>query len=92
LKDLEDFKRYDVHLHVPGGAVPKDGPSAGLAMVAALFSLFADRPLRPFLAMTGEISLSGRILPVGGIKEKVWRRDAAASARDSARFTACAVV
>lgn len=69
--DPEAFKRYDLHIHVPSGAVPKDGPSAGLALVAALASLFADRPVRPFVAMTGEVTLSGLVLPVGGIKEKV---------------------
>jgi ATP-dependent Lon protease len=65
------FRQHDIHLHVPAGGVPKDGPSAGVVMVAALFSLFADRPVRPFLAMTGEITLSGEVLPVGGIKEKI---------------------
>ena len=65
------FDKTDVHIHVPGGAIPKDGPSAGVAMAVALVSLFADRPLRPFVAMTGEISLRGQVLPVGGIKEKV---------------------
>jgi ATP-dependent Lon protease len=69
--DAAEFKRYDVHLHVPGGAVPKDGPSAGVVMVAALFSLFAGLVVRPFVAMSGEITLSGQLLPVGGIKEKV---------------------
>lgn len=69
--DLDAFKSNDLHIHVPAGAVPKDGPSAGVAMVAALFSLFAEHPIQPFLAMTGEITLSGQVLPVGGIKEKV---------------------
>ncbi|MDE2370808.1 MAG: endopeptidase La [Burkholderiales bacterium] len=65
------FDHVDVHLHVPAGAIPKDGPSAGVAMYVALASLFADRPVRPDIAMTGEISLRGLVLPVGGIKEKV---------------------
>jgi ATP-dependent Lon protease len=62
---------HDVHVHVPAGAVPKDGPSAGVAMVCALVSAFLDRPLAPRLAMTGEITLRGRVLPVGGVKEKL---------------------
>ena len=61
----------DVHLHVPAGAVPKDGPSAGVAMFVALASLFSHRTVRHDAAMTGEISLRGMVLPVGGIKEKV---------------------
>jgi ATP-dependent Lon protease len=69
--DPREFKRYDVHVHVPAGGVPKDGPSAGLTMVAALYSLFSAQPLRPFLAFSGEVTLSGRVLPVGGVKEKV---------------------
>ena len=65
------FDKVDIHLHVPAGAIPKDGPSAGVAMFIALASLFADRSVRPEVAMTGEISLRGLVLPVGGVKEKV---------------------
>jgi ATP-dependent Lon protease len=69
--DPDFFRKQDIHIHVPSGAVPKDGPSAGVAMVVALVSLLTGRPVRPRVAMTGEISLSGVVLPVGGIKEKV---------------------
>jgi ATP-dependent Lon protease len=69
--DLSDFEKRDIHIHVPAGATPKDGPSAGLTIVAALASLFTGRRVRSGLAMTGEISLRGRVLRVGGIKEKV---------------------
>jgi len=65
------FESSDVHLHVPAGATPKDGPSAGVAMVTSLVSLLTGRPARPDVAMTGEITLRGKVLPVGGIKEKV---------------------
>ena len=65
------FDGIDVHLHVPAGAIPKDGPSAGVAMFIALASLFTNRTVRHDVAMTGEISLRGFVLPVGGIKEKI---------------------
>ncbi len=69
--DPKEFHRYDVHVHVPAGAVPKDGPSAGIVMVTALVSLFTQQPVRRKTALSGEITLSGSLLPVGGIKEKV---------------------
>jgi len=65
------FERYTVHLHVPEGAIPKDGPSAGITMVTSLASLFTQRRVRPRIAMTGEMTLRGKVLPVGGIKEKI---------------------
>jgi len=65
------FAHHDIHIHVPAGATPKDGPSAGVAMCVALASLFRNVPVRPRIAMTGELTLTGKVLPVGGIKEKV---------------------
>jgi ATP-dependent Lon protease len=65
------FDEEDLHVHVPSGAVPKDGPSAGVAMVTSMASIFSGRPANPTVAMTGEITLRGKVLPVGGIKEKV---------------------
>jgi ATP-dependent Lon protease len=64
------FSNHDLHIHVPAGAIPKDGPSAGVTIVTALVSLLSERRVRPYTAMTGEITLSGNVLPVGGIKEK----------------------
>jgi ATP-dependent Lon protease len=68
---VELVRTRDIHIHVPAGAVPKDGPSAGVAIYIALVSLLTGRTVRPDVAMTGEISLRGLVLPVGGIKEKV---------------------
>jgi ATP-dependent Lon protease len=65
------FKQHDLHIHIPAGAIPKDGPSAGLPIAVALISLITGRPAKRDVALTGELMLSGRLLPVGGVKEKL---------------------
>ncbi|GAB3898442.1 endopeptidase La [Spirosoma agri] len=69
--DYRIFSHYDLHIHIPAGAVPKDGPSAGITMLTSMTSIYTQRKVKPYLAMTGEVTLRGKVLPVGGIKEKI---------------------
>src|SRR5207237_9763996 len=75
--DKSEFEDREFHVHVPAGAIPKDGPSAGITMTTALASLLSGRPVRHTVGMTGEVTLQGRVLPIGGLKQKVLAAPAA---------------